>query len=64
MWRSADLKTAGATEINVSYNKHIKVHFYHGGQRKMLVMPATPSDWRGRNNTRRDIRRVLREAAA
>ena len=58
-----ELELIGATEVVVEHGKHLKVRFIYDGQRKVLFMASTPSDWRATENTRRDLRRVLREAS-
>jgi hypothetical protein len=43
-------------------SKHIQVRWTNSrGQARMMAVPNTPSDWRSPENTRRDVRRVLRE---
>lgn len=56
------LKDAGATDIEVTNNKHAKVRFTVNGRRKLIVVPRSPSDWRTTQNRRTQIRRMLRDA--
>jgi hypothetical protein len=42
-------------------SKHLQVRWVTAnGQSRMLAVPCTTSDWRSPENTRRDVRRMLR----
>jgi hypothetical protein len=42
-------------------SKHVQVRWStRTGERRMFAVPGTPSDWRSPENTRRDVRRILR----
>ena len=56
-----ELKTAGATNVEISYNHHIKLRFDYLGKSCLFVVPHTPSSWRAVENQRRDLKRLLRE---
>jgi hypothetical protein len=40
--------------------RHLKVRWFDDGRRYTLIVPATPSDRRGRLNSRAVLRRLLR----
>jgi hypothetical protein len=41
--------------------KHYQVRFrVNGGPQRVVTTPCTPSDWRDPENTRRDVRKILR----
>ena len=58
----AELAKAGICDpVVVSGGKHLQVRWTApGGLLRMLVVPGTPSDWRAAENTRHDLRRILR----
>ena len=42
-------------------SKHLQVRWTVAGVLRMMTIPGSPSDWRSPANTRRDMRRLLRE---
>lgn len=58
----AELAKAGIRDpVIVPGGKHLQVRWTSsGGQARMLAVPGTPSDWRSAQNTRHDVRRILR----
>ena len=56
-----ELETAGATNVEISYSRHIKLRFTFKGKSCLFVVPGTPSSWRAVDNQRRDLKRLLRE---
>jgi hypothetical protein len=41
--------------------KHYQIRFrVNGGPQRVITAPCTPSDWRDPENTRRDVRKILR----
>ena len=60
---AVDLLTGkGAGDISVDEGRHLKLRYAIGGQRRTLVLPRSPSDWRTEYNLIRDLKRQLREA--
>jgi hypothetical protein len=57
-----ELAKAGIRDpVVVSGGKHLQVRWTAPrGQARMLAVPGTPSDWRAAENTRHDVRRILR----
>jgi hypothetical protein len=42
-------------------SKHLQIRWLNAsGARRMVAVPTTPSDWRSPENTRRDVRSILR----
>lgn len=60
----AELEAHGIRDVAVvNGSKHPQLRFrVNGGPMRMLTVAATPSDWRAPANTRRDVRKILREA--
>ena len=56
-----ELEAAGATDVEISYSRHIKLRFVFKGKSCLFVVPGTPSSWRAVENQRRDLKRLLRE---
>ena len=56
-----ELETAGATGVEISYSRHIKLRFNYQGKSCLFVVPGTPSSWRAVENQKRDLKRLLRE---
>jgi hypothetical protein len=41
--------------------KHYQIRFrVNGGPQRVITTPCTPGDWRDPENTRRDVRKILR----
>ena len=59
----AELQRAGIRDVEVARGtKHPQVRFrINGGPLHVFAVSGTPSDWRSAENTRRDLRRLLRE---
>ena len=54
-------RPASATRSSSRGGKHLQVRWTApGGQTRTLVVPGTPSDWRAVENTRHDLRKILR----
>ena len=43
--------------------KHLRVRWLDHGRRHTLYIPASPSDWRARANSRAVLRRILRNGS-
>jgi hypothetical protein len=56
---TTELDRAGVRYV-VGTNGHVFVHWRHRGNRRRIVVSATPSSNRARWNARSDVRRVLR----
>ena len=59
----AELDQAGIRNYQVARGgKHLQIRWsVNGGTLRMLTLPLTPSDWRSPQNTRSDLRRLLRQ---
>ena len=55
-----ELRRAGIADYQVEYGKHRKIVLEHNGQRRMVVVPNTPSDRFGPRRAAADVRRTLR----
>jgi hypothetical protein len=56
------LSDAGATDLRVEENKHVKIRWCYRNKQQLLVMGSSPSDWRAAKNAWRDVRNILRKA--
>lgn len=58
------LTEAGVVEFrfSIARNSHQQVEFYHRGIRCKYQFPYSPSDYRGQENARASIKKVLRTA--
>jgi hypothetical protein len=58
----AELAKAGIRDpVIAPGGKHLQVRWTSsGGRARLLAVPGTPSDWRSAQNTRHDVRRILR----
>jgi len=61
------LEEAGATIDGIITNKHVKVKWTLRGQKRMVTLPSTASDYRAEQNclsqVKRDIREIENEAS-
>jgi hypothetical protein len=59
----AELDAAGIRDYQLARGgKHLQLRWTVAGHTlRMLTIPLTPSDWRSPQNTRSDLRRLLRE---
>jgi hypothetical protein len=59
----AELEAAGIRDVVIARgSKHPQLQFkINGGPLRIFAVPGTPSDHRSPANTRRDLRRLLRE---
>jgi hypothetical protein len=59
-----ELESVGVRDITVARgSKHPQLQFrINGGSLRVFPVPGTPSDHRSAANTRRDLRKLLREA--
>ena len=59
----AELDAAGVRDYQLARGgKHLQVRWsVAGGVLRKMTIPGSPSDWRSPQNTRRDVRRLLRE---
>jgi hypothetical protein len=56
-----ELDAAGIRDVKRAYGgKHLQLRWQVNGERRMISMPATPSDLRSAANTRAQIRQKLR----
>jgi len=58
---SRELDNAGIRHIRSRRGKHEAVEFEIEGERQMIIMSGSPSDWRTPHNARSHVRRVLRQ---
>jgi hypothetical protein len=56
-----ELDDAGIHHKRSTRGKHEAVEFEFGGERQMIIMPVSPSDWRAPRAARSHVRRVLRQ---
>jgi hypothetical protein len=58
----AELAKAGVRNPDIATGgKHLQIRWTTAsGARRMVAVSATPSDWRSPENTRRDVRYILR----
>jgi hypothetical protein len=56
-----ELDDAGIRHTRSHRGKHEAVAFVIGGQQQLIIVPASPSDWRAPKNARCHVRRVLRQ---
>src|SRR5262249_17432381 len=58
----AELNAVGIRDYQLARGgKHLQIRWsVNGGTMRMLTLPLTPSDWRSPQNTRSDLRRLLR----
>ena len=58
----AELDAVGIRDYQLARgSKHLQVRWTVAGVLRMMIIPGSPSDWRSPANTRRDMRRLLRE---
>ncbi len=59
----AELERHGIRDYEIARgSKHLQLRFrINGGPAHMFTVPGTPSDWRSSENTKHDLRGVLRE---
>jgi hypothetical protein len=58
----AELDAVGIRDYQLARgSKHLQVRWTVAGVLRMMTIPGSPSDWRSPQNTRRDMRRLLRE---
>ena len=58
----AELDAVGIRDYQLARGaKHLQVRWTVAGVLRMMTIPGSPSDWRSLANTRRDMRRLLRE---
>jgi hypothetical protein len=58
----AELDAVGIRNYQLARgSKHLQVRWTVAGVLRMMTIPGSPSDWRSPQNTRRDMRRLLRE---
>ena len=58
----AELDAVGIRDYQLARGaKHLQVRWTVAGVLRMMTIPGSPSDWRSPQNTRRDMRRLLRE---
>ena len=58
----AELDAVGIRNYQLARGaKHLQVRWTVAGVLRMMTIPGSPSDWRSPQNTRRDMRRLLRE---
>ena len=58
----AELNAVGIRDYQLARgSKHLQVRWTVAGVLRMMTIPGSPSDWRSPQNTRRDMRRLLRE---
>jgi hypothetical protein len=59
-----ELERVGIRDIELEYGgRHPQLRFrINGGPVRIFAVPGSPSDWRSPENTRRDMRKLLREA--
>jgi hypothetical protein len=56
-----ELDGAGIRHTRSTRGKHEAVEFESGGKRQLIIMSASPSDWRAPRKARSYVRRVLRQ---
>jgi hypothetical protein len=56
-----ELDDAGIQHTRSHRGKHEAVVFEIAGERQLIIMPASPSDWRAPRAARCHVRRVLRK---
>jgi hypothetical protein len=58
----AELDAVGIRDYQLARgSKHLQVRWTVAGVLRMMTIPGSPGDWRSPANTRRDMRRLLRE---
>ena len=58
----AELDAVGIRDYQLARGaKHLQLRWAVAGVLRMMTIPGSPSDWRSPQNTRRDMRRLLRE---
>ena len=58
----AELDAVGIRNYQLARgSKHLQVRWTVAGVLRMMTITGSPSDWRSPQNTRRDMRRLLRE---
>src|SRR6516164_8278644 len=58
----AELDAVGIRDYQLARGaKHLQLRWTIAGVLRMMTIPGSPSDWRSPANTRRDMRRLLRE---
>ena len=58
-----ELAKAGVHHPEIAHGgKHLRLRWTTPrGERRVFAVPGTPSDWRSAENTRHDLRRILRD---
>ena len=58
-----ELKRVGIRDVEVAHGgKHPQLRFrINGGPLHVFAVPGSPSDWRSAENTKHELRRLLRE---
>ena len=58
-----ELAKAGIHHPEIAHGgKHVQLRWATPrGERRVFAVPGTPSDWRSAENTRHDLRRILRD---
>ena len=58
----AELEAVGIRDYQLARGgKHLQLRWTVAGVLRMLTIPLTPSDWRSPQNTRSDLRKLLRQ---
>ena len=57
------LQDCGFRPVVSNGGKHLRVRWLDHGRRHTLYIPASPSDWRARANSRAVLRRILRNGS-
>ena len=56
----AEITELGGRDIEIDVGKHVKVRFTTpGGDRRMVVLAASPSDWRADRKVTQELRRRM-----
>ena len=58
---SRELDNAGIRHTRLQRGKHEAVEFDINGERQLIIVGGSPSDWRAPHNARSHVRRVLRQ---
>jgi hypothetical protein len=56
-----ELDDAGIAHTRLQRGKHQAVEFEIDGERQLVIMSVSPSDWRAPHAARSHVRRVLRQ---
>ena len=55
-----ELARAGITPVIRVGGKHLRISWERDGKPRTVIVPQSPSDWRGGRNARARVRRILR----